>query len=175
MQSKQNRRNFIKSCAIIGGACYTLSIWNEKLFAIGNIDDDKNKDIIDLKKLSYCGIACETQCELYKATKENDIQLKKEIYDKWGWKEKFGIEWDPEKVFCYGCKPADKPLKIGMAECTVRNCALENKMESCVQCKHLSACEKDFWKRWPEFHKNLSQLQEKYSNQPGAVLLDIKQ
>ncbi|MCK7479498.1 MAG: serine hydrolase [Candidatus Moduliflexus flocculans] len=49
-------------------------------------------------------------------------------------KKKFGIDFDPDKIFCYGCKPGDKPLKAGMAECPVRTCPAAGGLESCVQC-----------------------------------------
>ena len=172
MLSKQNRRNFIKSCTMFGCACCTIPLFNTEIFAFYNIG---KKEIIDLSGLSYCGIACETKCELFKATKENDLEQKRKIYYSWGWKEKFNIEYDPEKVFCIGCKPGNKPLKIGMAECSARMCALKNEIASCIQCKKLKTCEKELWKKWPDFYRNILKLQEQYSAQPEASLLDIKE
>jgi hypothetical protein len=177
MENEQNRRCFLKKSTQLGFSCLFMLIWNEEhLFAkIGNDNETKNdKKLIDLKQRSYCGIACEDECELYKATKENNIELKKKIYDQWNWKEKFKIEFDPDKVVCYNCKPANQLLKIGMAECEVRKCAIKNEMESCIQCKNLSSCDKKLWKNWADFYNHVKESQKQYLSQEGTSLSDIK-
>jgi hypothetical protein len=176
MESTQSRRRFLERCAQIGGSCCALFIWNKHLSAKNGTEDEKKTktDAIDLKKVSYCGILCEDQCELFKATKGNNAALKKKMYDQWNWKEKFKIEFDPEKVFCWGCKPKDKPLKIGMNICEVRVCAIENGIESCIQCKDLVACDKAFWKNWVQFYDQVKKMQGQYSTPPGAALVELK-
>jgi hypothetical protein len=176
MESKQSRRRFLERCAQIGGSCCALFIWNTHLSAKDGTEDEKKTktDAIDLRKVSYCGITCEEQCELFKATKENNAALKKKVYEQWNWKEKFKVEFDPEKVFCWGCKPKDEPLKIGMETCEVRNCAIENGMESCIQCKDLVSCDKAFWKKWAEFHEQTKKMQNQYLTQQGSVLVEKK-
>jgi hypothetical protein len=172
MPSNESRRGFMKNCVQAGGACCALLLFNKHLSA----KDDSQKPkpaTTDFTKLSYCGIACETQCELYKATAENNDVLKKKVYDEWKWKEKFNVEFDPQKVFCWGCKPADKPLKIGMDVCDVRNCAMENKMGSCIRCRNLTACDKKFWKEWPAFYGQVKKMQAQYMTEPGAALVDL--
>ena len=132
---------------------------------------------LDLKALSYCGIPrayCEQQCELFKATRDNDEKLKKSVYDQWEMKKKFGIEFDPDKIFCYGCKPGDKPLKVGMAECPVRACPMANGLESCVQCLDLASCDKAYWKEWPNAFALAKKLQARYKAQPGAALKRVR-
>ncbi len=104
----------------------------------------------------------------------DDVKMKKLIYEKWEWKKKFGIEYDPAKVFCYSCKPGDKPLKIGMAACEVRSCGTANGVESCVQCSNLEACDKEYWKRWPDQQALAKRLQARYRTQPGALIKGIK-
>jgi len=113
-------------------------------------------------------------CELYKATLENDEKKKKLIYERWEWKKKFDIEYDPEKVFCLTCKPGDKPKKADMNECIVRNCAMASSVESCVQCKNLVACGKEFWKEWPQAYEFAKKMQARYIAQPGAALIETK-
>ena len=113
-------------------------------------------------------------CELYKATLENDEKAKKLIYEKWEWKEKFGVDYDPEKVFCHTCKPGDKPKKVGMAECVIRICAMANGMESCVQCKNLAGCDKEYWKKWPDLYAFNKKNQARYLAEPGAALRELK-
>lgn len=176
MASKQSRRRFLGNCAKLGGACGLLMAWNRNLsagerLAMGESQESKP---LDLKIFSYCGIPCLQACALSRATQKNDVQLKKLIYEKWEWKKKFGIEFDAEKVFCYTCKPGDKPLKVGMATCAVRECALANGVESCIQCANLDACDQEYWKKWPEQRASLKKLQARYRSQPGAVIKKIK-
>lgn len=173
MEAKKDRRGFLKDCLQFGGACCALLAWTRHLPAQDSPEkkEGQAQKPLDLKNLAYCGIPCAQFCELYKATAENDEKTKKLIYEKWEWKKKFGMEYDPAKVFCYTCKPGDKPMKPGMAECIVRNCAMGNKVESCVQCKGLAACDKEFWKSWPEAFDFAKKLQGRYLAQPGAALI----
>ncbi|HOW44247.1 MAG TPA: DUF3795 domain-containing protein [Candidatus Aminicenantes bacterium] len=172
MEAKQSRRRFLKRCAQYGGACCVLMAWNRSLPAMHGREENQEQKPkpIDFAKLSYCGIPCLQSCELYKATVENDGPAKRLIYEQWNWKKKFAIDYSPEKVFCHSCKPGDQPLKPGMAECTVRNCAMANGMESCVQCKNLAACDKELWKSWPQAHEFAKKMQARYLAEPGATL-----
>ena len=176
MESQQGRRRFLEDCAKFGGACCALLAWNRHMPAADGPQEEKGqeKKPIDLKQLSYCGIPCAQACELYKATLENDVAMKKLVYEKWGWKKQFGIDFDPDKVFCYTCKPGDKPKKVGMDICAVRNCAIANGVESCIQCANLAVCDKEFWKTWPVLYAEVKKIQARYRTQPGAVIKEIK-
>ena len=176
MEIKQSRRRFLKQGVKLAGACCALLAWNRRLPAEESPEkkQEQGKKPIDFSKLSYCGIPCAQVCELYKATLENDEKMKKLLYERQEMKKNFGIEFDPEKVFCYTCKPGDKPKKVGMAECAVRVCALANGMESCVQCRNLVACDKEFWKKWPDLFDFNKKNQARYLTEPGAALREIK-
>jgi len=176
MESRQSRRHFLKDCAQFCGACCVLLAWNRSLPAKQGPEEKQEQKLkpIDFSKLSCCGVPCAQVCELYKATLENDGNLKKLIYEKWGWKKKFGIDYDPEKVFCHTCKPGDKPMKVGMAECVIRKCVMANNMESCVQCQNLSACDQEYWKNWPDLYEFNKKNQTRYLAEPGAALREIK-
>ena len=179
MDHKLDRRNFLGQCAKCGGACWAL-------LALGRISGAQERATakpgqtpkpVDPKALCYCGIPqayCETQCELFKASRENDVKLKKAVYEQWEMKKKFGVDWDPDKIFCYGCKPGDKPLKVGMAECEVRTCPMAHGLESCVQCLDLASCDKAFWKEWPIAFGMAKKLQARYAAQPGATLKHVR-
>src|SRR5512137_1756026 len=121
MESNQSRRHFLKACAKSGVACCALLAWIRRLPAQESPANkpEQGKKPIDFAKLSYCGVPCAQACELYTATLDNDEKAKKLIYEQWNWKKKFGIDYAPEKVFCHTCKPGDKPMKPGMAECSV--------------------------------------------------------
>ena len=179
MNRKQSRRSFLEQCAKCGGACSALLALNRNSRAqeTAPAPSGRQEKPIDLAALAYCGIPqayCETGCELFKATRENDVELKRAVYEKWGMKKRFGIEFEADKIFCYGCKPGDKPLKVGMAECEVRTCPIAHGLESCVQCGGLASCGKAFWKEWPVAYEQIKQFQARYKNQPGAKIVDIK-
>ncbi len=176
MEKQQSRRGFLKQCAQFGGDCCALLACSRGLPAMEGPEEkqERKQKPIDFSKLSYCGFPCTQACELYKATLENDAKMKQSLYDKWGWKEKFGIDYDPEKVFCHTCKPGDKPMKVGMAECAIRKCAMANGMEACVQCKNLAACDKEYWKKWPDLLEFNKQNQARYLAEPGAALREVK-
>lgn len=46
---------------------------------------------------------------------ENNTELKKKAYEEFKMKEKYNIEFDQDKVFCYGCNPKGKPLSINVS------------------------------------------------------------
>jgi hypothetical protein len=175
MNEKENRREFLKHCTKLGMGCLPFIFWHERLFGrTGDSTVTEKPVLIDPQSRSYCGIACEEGCELYKATMNNDVELKKKVYMDWKWKEQFNMDFDPDKVFCYNCKPENGKLKAGMAECKVRQCAIKNNLASCIQCSNLSACDQDLWTRWPKFYEGMLKTQQQYLSQPGAALIDIR-
>ena len=179
MNRKQSRRSFLEQCAKCGGACSALLALNRisRAQETAPAPSGRQEKPVDLAALAYCGIPfayCETRCELFKATRENDVDLKKKVYETWEMKRQFGVDFDPDKIICYGCKPGNKPLKVGMAECEVRTCPIAHGLESCVQCGGLASCGKSFWKKWPVAYEQIKQLQARYRTQPGAKIVDIK-
>jgi hypothetical protein len=171
MESQKSRRRFLKDCAKMGGTCCALLACHRLLPADGS---PQNAKPIDLAQLSYCGIPCVKICPLYKATQENDVNMKKILHERQEMKKNFGLDFDPDKVFCYTCKPGDKPKKVGMDACPVRQCALANGVESCVQCANLDACDKAYWKKWPGQYAATKSIQSRYRTQPGAVIKEGK-
>jgi hypothetical protein len=174
MSKEQSRRSFLGRCAKCGGACAAFLALGRLSPAQGSgTSPEQAPKPLDMKALCYCGIPqayCEQQCELFKATRENDVELKRSVHERWEMKKKFGIDFDPDKIFCYGCKPGDKPLKAGMAECPVRVCPAAAGLESCVQCLDLASCDKAFWRDWPNALELAKKLQARYAAQPGAAL-----
>jgi hypothetical protein len=175
MESQQSRRLFLKQCAQFGATCCVVLAWSRHLPADESPDKERDQkgEPVDLKQLSRCGIPCVQVCALYKATLDNDAAAKKLVYEQWEMKKNEGIDFDPDKIFCYTCKPGDKPKKVGMDKCAVRICATANGVESCVQCKSLIGCDKEFWKTWPEIHELAKKTQLRYLAQPGAALVEI--
>jgi hypothetical protein len=120
---------------------------------------------IDPKKINYCGYTCPEDCKFLQGTLNDNLELKKEAWKLWKIEERFGVEFDPEQAICYGCKSLDKPEGIVLARCTVRTCAQEKKLDSCIECDELTACDKDLWRRFPKFKEQVIEMQKKYRAQ----------
>lgn len=153
-----SRRQFIsKSSKIALTGCAIAAC--PKFLSAGWLLDE---EIPDPKKLNYCGYECPADCKMLKGTLENNNELKEEAFKEWKLEERLGITFDPDKVICYGCKADDKPVGIVLENCTVRKCSIERGYECCIECNELQACEKDLWQRFPDFHKYVIEMQNKY-------------
>jgi hypothetical protein len=115
-----------------------------------------------LRARAYCGLVCDDNCPLYKASVTNDPAAKKSTFEKWQWRETYGVEFDAAKVFCFGCKPDGKPRGLNVSACDTRACATDRGLESCLQCQRLAKCDKKLWKTWPKFHQQMQALQQEY-------------
>jgi len=159
MKTELKRRDFVAKCLKAGAAGCAL-FYGNSIFAQETGKKIKKQD---LKNLTYCGFTCTSECTLYKATIENSLELRKKAYEEFKWKEKFNIDFDAEKVFCYGCKPADKPLSINVKACTVRKCVTGKGYDCCIECKELTACDKELWKNFPKFKEKVIEAQKNFS------------
>ena len=161
MKTELKRREFILKGCQAGMACCAL-LYGAKANAIGSMHSFQGRDIPDPKKLNYCGYTCPSECKMKKATLENNMGLKEEAYKDWRIEQKYGIAFDPEKIFCYGCKTTGKPVGLVVEKCTVRTCAINRGYECCIQCDQLSDCDKEIWKTFPDFHKSVIEMQKKF-------------
>jgi len=161
MKPKLNRRDFIARCSIAGLTGCGLMI-SSKLSAFDHYNGFSSSQAIDPKELCYCGYKCPDDCQFLKGSVENNVELKKEAYDLWKIKERFDIEFDADKIFCYGCKAKDKPEGIILVNCTVRSCVISKGYDCCIECLELEDCDKDLWSRFPEFKKQVIEMQKKY-------------
>ena len=156
MKTNLKRREFVGKFLKAGAAGCALVYGNSLLAE----DPRQQVQKPDLKSLTYCGFKCSNACTLYKATIENSSELRKKAYEEFKWKEKFNVDYDPDKVYCWGCKPKDKPLSINVSACTVRKCAIEKKYDGCIQCNGLAACDKELWKNFPKFKASVLEMQK---------------
>jgi len=166
MESKIDRRKFLKKSSQAGIACCALMM-GPKLFAANGMGIMFGNERIDPKKLNYCGYTCPADCKFYVATVENSDVKKKEVYELWKIKERFGVDFNSETIVCWQCKNTEKPAGVAIQHCTVRACANEKGYEACIECDKLSSCEKDLWKLFPVFHKSIIELQIKFKEQIG--------
>ncbi len=151
-----DRRTFISTGATVCGLC----VCSQFPFAAYAGDEP-----IDPKKLNYCGYTCPKDCTFLRATLENDLELRKEAWKEWKIEENYGLEFDEEQAFCYGCKELDKPEGVVLERCTVRACAREKKLDACIECDELATCDKDLWTRFPTFHEKVLDMQQRYRQQ----------
>jgi hypothetical protein len=159
MNTEFKRRDFITTCIKAGVTCCALSY---NLTGFGQDPVKKEDEKPDPKNLEYCGYKCPADCPLKKGTLENNVELKKQAYADFKFKEKYGMDFDPEKVFCYGCKISDKPLGMPVKSCTVRKCVIEKGYDCCIQCEGLANCDKELWINFPKFKDHMIELQKKY-------------
>jgi len=163
MKKKSSRRDFLQkgACLLIaGGAAGFYS----RLNAAGLFRDES---LPNPKKLEYCGYSCPSDCQLYVASVENNDEKKREAYKLWGIREKYGMEFDGEKIFCYKCKTDGRPVGIVVEKCTVRQCCMAKGYDCCIQCKELTSCDKPLWKDYPGLYKEVIEMQKKYMEARG--------
>jgi hypothetical protein len=157
-----NRRNFlIKGTQACIGACAIMA-FNNTYANAGSMNLMKDEEPIDPKTLNYCGYKCPADCKFLKASLENNAELKKEAYDLWKIKEHYGVEFDAEKIFCFGCKAKDQLVGIVIQKCTVRSCAIEKGYDCCIECNGLETCKNELWSNFPDFKKVVVDMQKKY-------------
>jgi hypothetical protein len=161
MKNELKRRDFVTKCFKAGVTCCAIA-YSNSLSAQEQVKQTMQKP--NPKNLEYCGYKCPDDCPLKKATVENNTDLKKKAYEIFKFKEKYGVEFDPEKVFCYGCKVDDKLLGINVKSCTVRSCAITKGYDCCIECNGLVTCDKELWKSFPEFKKAVIEMQKKYQS-----------
>jgi hypothetical protein len=158
-----NRRVFVTTTAKAGFTLCGLCLCSPISSFAG--DDASPDEPIDLADRCFCGYKCPEQCTFLKATLSDDLEGKSKAWEEWKIEERFGIAFDPEQAFCYGCKTMDKPKGIVLARCTVRDCAIDKGQECCIDCDELAACDKDLWSRFPEFKKQVIEAQKRYRAQ----------
>ena len=159
MNTKIQRREFLTKSTKAGIACGAL-MFCPKFLSLSQTGDE---ELPDLKELCYCSYSCPPDCKMLKGTVENDTALKKEAYEEFKIKERHGVDFDPDKIFCYGCKNTEKPEGIVLKKCTIRACAISKGFECCVECDELVSCEKELWTQYPDFKKYVIELQKKYN------------
>ena len=160
MTNRLLRRDFImKTSAACMGGCFLFSVNR----AAASILQENQP--IDPEKLCYCSYKCPDDCHFLVASLKNDADLKKAAYEEWELKERLGLEFDAEKIFCFRCKPAGRPEGPVLQHCTVRSCAMEQGYQACIQCDQLNDCEKELWTRFPQFHQVVIEMQGKFRAQ----------
>jgi hypothetical protein len=151
-----DRRTFISTGATVCGLCVCAQF----PFAA-----HAGEEILDPKKLNFCGYSCPEDCDFLQGTLQNNVELKKKAWKAWKIEERFDIEFDEEQAICYSCKELAKPEGIVLQRCDVRACVREKELECCIECDELTACDKDLWRRFPNFKEQVVEMQARYRDQ----------
>ena len=158
---KLDRRDFVRGGMCLCGLCACGGLGSLAFAGDGSSKDEK----LDPKKLKYCGYTCPEDCKFLQGTLKNDDALKREAFKLWKLEERFGISYDPATAICYGCKAPGKPEGEVVSRCDVRACAQEKKVDCCIECGELEACDKDLWRRFPKFKEQVIAAQKRYQAQ----------
>ena len=164
MKANQKRRDFLKKVAATcaGGCLYSTVVTANSSNFIFKWDKEEK---LNPKELNYCGYKCPENCQFLQGSLKNDEELKKEVYKLWKIEERLGVPFEADKIFCFGCKNEEKPEGIVLKNCTVRSCAIEKEKDCCIECDELVDCEKDLWDRFPDFKKQVIEMQKKFKEQ----------
>lgn len=165
MEDKIKRREFLARTCRTGMAGCALLICGNAVAMNSFLGQDD--EIPDPKKLNYCGYTCPEKCDFLMATLEDDEAKKKECFEGWAIKERYGIDYDPKIAFCYGCKTKDKPEGVVVSACTVRKCVQEKGLDCCIECSELTSCDKELWTRFKDFYEGVRKMQVKYLEAKG--------
>lgn len=110
--------------------------------------------IVNLR--GYCGINCE-KCDVYRATLEDDEELRIKTAEKWS--RETGLIINPEDINCKGCFSEYNDLCSFAKKCKIRMCAVKRVSESCGKCEEYP-CKmlRKFLKPIPEAKKYLDEV-----------------
>jgi len=158
-----DRRTFLRDTATAGATLCGLCMCPH--FGAFAAEGPENHEPIDPRKLNYCGYTCPKDCKFLEATLAGDVELKREAFNTWKLDQRYGIEFDPDTAFCYGCKAPGKPEGDVVARCTVRSCVREKKLDCCIECDELSGCDRELWQLFPTFKEQVVEMQKRYRAQ----------
>ena len=159
-QMTQSRREFLATGSKLGMACGFACLCPMSRLAA----QDSYSSIPDPKKLNYCAYVCSADCALKVAGESDDVELKRAAYKQWKIKERYGLEFDPDQIFCHGCKTEEAEAGAAVGNCPVRKCAMERQLNGCIECWDLKTCDMELWKESPSFHNRVIRMQERYQS-----------
>jgi hypothetical protein len=157
MSDKQKRREFLAkgltygTTLVVAGACLPRCL-QAAIAGEPSTNAPAGEKPKALEDLAYCGFDCQKECELYKATQANDMEVKQATAKRWA--EKYGVTLKPEEVACDGCRSHTGRLGYHCGHlCEVRKCGLARKVKSCATCDDFPSCDKPLWNSWPEMRR----------------------
>ena len=89
--------------------------------------------------IAYCGLDCK-KCEAYKATINNDDELREKVAKEWLALNR--IEITKEMINCEDCRTGGRKFPFCDKLCPIRICGKEKGVETCGDCENLKTCQK---------------------------------
>ncbi|MBR3135437.1 MAG: GyrI-like domain-containing protein [Clostridia bacterium] len=89
--------------------------------------------------VAYCGLDCES-CEARLATVNGDEALRRKVAEEWS--RLNGVEITPEMIHCVGCRIDGVKTPYCDSLCPIRQCALQQGVETCGGCGEMDSCPK---------------------------------
>lgn len=89
------------------------------------------------------------------AGESDNVEAKRKTFELWDLEGRYGLAFDPDGLFCHGCKTEEKELGMAVSHCPVRPCVIERKLDCCIECDELATCDKELWKKFPTFHESV--------------------
>jgi hypothetical protein len=108
------------------------------------------------KLIACCGLNCAT-CDAFKATVNNDDELRALTAEKW--RAQFSPDIIAEMINCTGCR--EEGAKFSHCNlCEIRNCVISKEFKTCADCDQLVSCVllKNIHQYVPEALENLKSL-----------------
>lgn len=157
MSNQSDRRQFLGLCVVTGAGAMLGGIPAKLCRAAEEASKQKgNAESYE----AFCGVSCSSECSVYKAVHENDVEEKKRIAE--GWTKLLGRPVSADDVCCEGCKAEGCHGAWCAEKCSLRPCAEKKGVQTCAHCEEYP-CEKSLaeankWtrKRLDEIHRSLS-------------------
>ncbi len=156
-----DRRDFLATGTRLGVALCGACLWSGTP-GFADIDKTQRQPPLDPKKLNFCGYTCRGDCKFKLGTLEDDVELKKQAFEEWKIEERFGIAFDQETAICWGCKAPHRPDGVVVTNCDVRACVQDKKLDCCIECSELTDCNRDLWRRFPDFKAQVIEMRTRY-------------
>lgn len=104
--------------------------------------------------LAHCGLLC-SECGAYRATVENDGELREKTAEEWS--KMFGADIRADDINCLGCH--SEVLFGHCHTCDIRKCSLENNHNNCSECASFECDRLEYiFKHDPRARERLEQL-----------------
>ncbi len=91
------------------------------------------------KYIAYCGLDCK-KCEAYKATVNDDDELRIKVAKEWS--ELNNADITPQMINCQGCRLDGVKTPFCDRLCPIRQCAESKTVETCGDCSEMKSCKK---------------------------------
>ncbi|MBR5949794.1 MAG: DUF3795 domain-containing protein [Clostridia bacterium] len=90
-----------------------------------------NEVLQNAEHMAFCGFDC-GKCPMYRATVDNDAELKKALIERYSTKERRLTE---EDIVCFGCKAEKRYVHPFCEQCAIRVCAKKRGLSyNCGEC-----------------------------------------